>query len=741
MGFSIQHDSKTVSWYNSHEFFEVFSWLSDTELSSKYMALNRLRVWEERSHGVTKQCPIAVISTIHILYVMLQDDTWNWNLISDKFNGANLNSGENILDTFSKPNKNNDLKEYSGEELYKYISINDRILSLRQQYCLAIIRVVNLFVDQCQSKTYARSISTIASEMNIPQILVEIRHQSTHGSELPSIDVCRMGGILTLFYLFFNYWKNQHEILLNSIITANEQILIHIKKLFLVILNLSFNWCGHDNEHRKTISDIENKNDLIDEVDRFGELFHSSMSTISLRFISINIPIRNKVLNYFKELKVIGNPNEIKIANEMLDILTNLKGSKNNTFIKTKILKKLTMKLYNSLPEFYNEIWEILNIIKTTGADEKMIKCFLIDEIIERICPLCYPIAVVAVLKLINCLSNNLKVEILSFIIYGIVGDCVEIESEFKKRRNVFNECKRKRKARLFFWLRLLVPNMKKVKEDSIGSKRLKYVIDYNKKQFFEVIILLTFYKKLDKSTKEKKLLDYRKILNTICESQMALFLIFSKMIGSIPKLLLNNGTVRNDTYIFNFIMLLKELKCFEITSNLLEGLQKDKKLTYMNHLQLLSDFVNVSDKNMNNHNTRGVVIEDTGMTSLLKAGTYWDSDEFKIYNLFEKDNNISNKISNDVSITEDDEIDEFEQPDFETNSEKDYSNKCTCSEKKHETKVLNMYCSNNKTTSSYMNRCFLNAEKFNRQSIGMKEMMSERALNIDWESVVDLSE
>ncbi|KAH8740056.1 hypothetical protein FG386_000883 [Cryptosporidium ryanae] len=734
MGFNIEHDSKAVPWYDSREFFEVFSWLSNSELGSKYMALNRLRVWEERNHGITKQCPISVISTIHILYVMLQDNIWDWNLISDRFNELSLNCGENTLDSFSKLNKSIEVLEGFGKELHTYILINDKILSLRKQYSLAIIRVVNLFADQCQSKTYARSISTIASEIGIPQILVEIRHQSTHGSELPSIEVCRIGAISTLFYLFFNYWKKQHKILLNSIISSNRKIIIHIRRLILIISNLRFSSCVHENKSEE-LNNIEYINfDLINEIDRFSELFHNALTRTSLEFISTNIRIRNKVLNYFKELNLTGNSNEKKIADEMLNILTDFKGSKNNTFIKTKILKKFTLKLYNNLPKFYNEIWQILNIIRSTCIDEKIIKCFVTDEIIKRICPLCCPTAVVAVLKLINNMSNNLKVEILSFLISGIILNNAELENESKKK--LHNEYRKKDKTRFFFWLRLLIPNMKRTKTNSIRLKKVKYVIDYDKKRLFEIIMLLTFYKRMDKG--DKKLLDYKKILSTIYESQITLFLIFSKMIEFIPKKLLKNGTIQKDIYILNFIKFLKELKCFELTTDLLEGLLKDEKFTYMNNLDLFFNFLKISKKNTNNSNSRGILIENSGMTCLLKTGTYWDEDEFKIYNFL--DHTDKNNESENIPLTKGDEAYELEHNGFEVITEVDCVNKCNCLDTKSEIKLLSMYDVNNKITSNYMNNCLLNAEKLNRQSIGRREIMSERALNINWESVVNFS-
>ncbi len=63
-------------------------------------------------------------------------------------------------------------------------------LSLRQSYATAIIRLVNGLVDPLQLGAYARSISSIASQLGLPPWLVELRHAATH-EDLPSLEVLR----------------------------------------------------------------------------------------------------------------------------------------------------------------------------------------------------------------------------------------------------------------------------------------------------------------------------------------------------------------------------------------------------------------------------------------------------------------------------------------------------------------------------------------------------------------------
>jgi ribosomal biogenesis protein LAS1 len=63
-------------------------------------------------------------------------------------------------------------------------------LSLRQNYAVAIIRMVNGLVDPLQAGAYARSIASIAAQLGLPSWLVELRHAATH-EDLPSLEMLR----------------------------------------------------------------------------------------------------------------------------------------------------------------------------------------------------------------------------------------------------------------------------------------------------------------------------------------------------------------------------------------------------------------------------------------------------------------------------------------------------------------------------------------------------------------------
>ena len=80
--------------------------------------------------------------------------------------------------------------------------------SLRQQYALCIIRLVNGLVDNSQRSTHALSIASLASSLHLPRLLVDVRHESTH-SQLPSLPVLRYAAWEALRWLWVHYWQQQ----------------------------------------------------------------------------------------------------------------------------------------------------------------------------------------------------------------------------------------------------------------------------------------------------------------------------------------------------------------------------------------------------------------------------------------------------------------------------------------------------------------------------------------------------
>jgi hypothetical protein len=64
-------------------------------------------------------------------------------------------------------------------------------------------RFVNGLVDPAQQGLYARSIATIAHQLDLPIFFVQLRHSATH-EDLPNLEVLRSGGkqVVYWYYLF-----------------------------------------------------------------------------------------------------------------------------------------------------------------------------------------------------------------------------------------------------------------------------------------------------------------------------------------------------------------------------------------------------------------------------------------------------------------------------------------------------------------------------------------------------------
>lgn len=79
---------------------------------------------------------------------------------------------------------------------------------LRSMYSMALIRFVNHITERGQQGTYARPVHVIASEVGVPEWIVELRHDATHGS-LPSLSELEAATSWALQWLREKFWEPQ----------------------------------------------------------------------------------------------------------------------------------------------------------------------------------------------------------------------------------------------------------------------------------------------------------------------------------------------------------------------------------------------------------------------------------------------------------------------------------------------------------------------------------------------------
>lgn len=81
-------------------------------------------------------------------------------------------------------------------------------LQSRLQYSIALLRLVNGVLDPMQAKQHAQSVLTLAKQMQMPRLLVDLRHESTHQG-LPSLPLLRHASHVALDWLSRHYWSAQ----------------------------------------------------------------------------------------------------------------------------------------------------------------------------------------------------------------------------------------------------------------------------------------------------------------------------------------------------------------------------------------------------------------------------------------------------------------------------------------------------------------------------------------------------
>lgn len=96
-------------------------------------------------------------------------------------------------------NQNNHVNQYNEQQLRHLIS-------------MAIVRLVNSFVDLQQKQYTAQSVTQLATQLQLSRICVDIRHESTHNI-LPSIEYLELGMNDALLWLYNTYWCIQYDIL------------------------------------------------------------------------------------------------------------------------------------------------------------------------------------------------------------------------------------------------------------------------------------------------------------------------------------------------------------------------------------------------------------------------------------------------------------------------------------------------------------------------------------------------
>lgn len=157
---------KLVPWLNWEEWDTVRVSLFSSSHNSISSALNRVATW--RSRGCL---PVVVEVTASLIEIHQKDPYFRVDV-------GNKTAPE-------------------SEEI------------LAMLYCIAIMRLVNGVVEKTRKKTEI-SIGEAAEAINIPRVLIDIRHECSH-RDLPSLRLVRLASAKALDWLKSYYWEPQKE--------------------------------------------------------------------------------------------------------------------------------------------------------------------------------------------------------------------------------------------------------------------------------------------------------------------------------------------------------------------------------------------------------------------------------------------------------------------------------------------------------------------------------------------------
>ncbi|XP_038630524.1 ribosomal biogenesis protein LAS1L [Scyliorhinus canicula] len=152
-----RRNKQGVAWLNRAEWDQVIEYLYCKDSKLQRYALDRISAWKSR-YG--SSYPLAVECTEALMQCKLQDEA------------GETASGELIL-----------------------------------SYGLALVRFVNLITERKQTNIVV-PLRRLANEMNIPEWIVNLRHELTH-RKLPTLTWCRKGCEFVLEWLRHQFWNRQ----------------------------------------------------------------------------------------------------------------------------------------------------------------------------------------------------------------------------------------------------------------------------------------------------------------------------------------------------------------------------------------------------------------------------------------------------------------------------------------------------------------------------------------------------
>ena len=310
-------------WRDKHEWLRAYKRLYADDADSKRMGLEDVAVWRARS-----RVPLSVGSTA--LFVTAQ---------------------------------------FSNSSLAERMAIS-----------MAIIRMVNGFVDAHQKKEVAQSVRSLSMRIGLPQLLVDLRHEATH-NKLPALPTLRLGHSLAMNWLNENYWHPTWKEFFES---QNISSITNHTAIYIEIENLIRKGISNNRRKGKTHDFSASVRALCEEAElRFGK--KDSKETLRTTFLKVfldgtikNAPLLQKESDFDKWNEVLMCLSSLYpwlMSELLIETLNRLRSDTTRESAKC-FFKMLALNLVNR-----RHLWP--EMIYETLPKTKMFPCFPVHRILE----------------------------------------------------------------------------------------------------------------------------------------------------------------------------------------------------------------------------------------------------------------------------------------------------------------------------------------------------------------------
>ncbi|RVE54298.1 hypothetical protein evm_001125 [Chilo suppressalis] len=337
-----------VPWFNSAEWLQVYENIFIHH--NKETALQTILIWKSRCPSL----PSGIESTLSLLEVLIQDE-----------NATNI--------------------------------ANDQLLRLA--YSSAVMRFVNHMLDTETAK--GTSLYKAAKNMEVPDWIIDLRHDTAHSNNLPSIELLREASQIGLEWLERNYWVKYKECI-NNFVTGEQHIQPETPETNKIALVMHFctslSFCAHSKCKFINLSEIPDpslRESIVNDArDLFGDHYDfSNLKTVSVQSLVNILDLNSRML--FKNKDSISYAIQSLLGDESLFLsseLLNFMG--NEDFYHKKKLSASYMQCFELLLTFLHSndilqdfVLELIEITNKTDNDDckSLLAALWISEILKAL--------------------------------------------------------------------------------------------------------------------------------------------------------------------------------------------------------------------------------------------------------------------------------------------------------------------------------------------------------------------